>query len=69
MLFLNLKEKCVIYLFIFFIIVKCIWKVCLFRNILSFKIIALTKEQLMRDATSTKFLQKITGGYLLFVKI
>ena len=31
-------------LFFIFIIVRCIWKVCLFENILSFETIALTKE-------------------------
>ena len=30
--------------FLIFIIVRCIWKVCLFGNILNFEIIAFTKE-------------------------
>ena len=42
---LNLKERLVIfYDFFIFLIVMCIWKVCLFRNILIVKINAPTKE-------------------------
>ena len=45
LLFLNSREICVIfYDFFIFIIVRCIWKICLFGNILSFEIIAFTKE-------------------------
>ena len=38
------RDICYFLWFFIFIIVRCIWKVCLLGNILSFKIIALTKE-------------------------
>ena len=37
------------FFFKFFIIVRCIWKVYLFENILSFEIIALTNEYLIQS--------------------
>ena len=33
-----------LYIYIYIIIVRCIWKVCLFGNILSFEIITLIEE-------------------------
>ena len=45
MLFFKFKRDMCYFLWIFnFIIIKCMWKVCLFENMLNFKIIAITKK-------------------------